>query len=316
MVKKKSIGKESSKKTSKKVKLKKKHIVKRTPKKNLATKNISTKKDLRIKVIPPQKKLRKNQEIAIDFASLVHKKFDKLVKATVLFGSEAKKTSSSKSDIDIIVIIDDVSVNWDLELIAWYREELGKIISLNRYSRDLHINTIKLSTWWNDLMHGDPVVINILRYGQPLIDSGGFFNPLKSLLIQGKIHATPEAVYVALQRAPAHLARSKAAEASAIEGVYWAMADSAQAALMTLGKLPPSPEHLPAMLMRHFVENKMLKKEYVSWFKEVFTLHKAINHGEISDVKGVEIDSWQEKAEKFMLAMTRIIESVLKNSNN
>ena len=34
-------------------------------------------------------------------------------------------------------------------------------------------------------MHGDPVVINILRYGEALIDYGGFFNPLKSLFFSG-----------------------------------------------------------------------------------------------------------------------------------
>ena len=65
---------------------------------------------------------------------------------------------------------------------AWYREELGKIITGNPYRKSLHVNTVKLSTWWDDMMKGDPVVINVLRYGDALIDFGGFFNPLKILL--------------------------------------------------------------------------------------------------------------------------------------
>jgi len=59
-------------------------------------------------------------------------------------------------------------------LIAWYREELGKLIQENPYAKALHINTVKLSTWWDDMMKGDPVVINILRYGDALIDFGVF----------------------------------------------------------------------------------------------------------------------------------------------
>ena len=44
-----------------------------------------------------------------------------------------------KSDIDIIIIIDDASIKWDMELIAWYRQELGKIIQTNPYKKSLHI---------------------------------------------------------------------------------------------------------------------------------------------------------------------------------
>jgi len=292
------------------VKSKKSVKAKSNSKKSKSIKSSSN--EQRIKVVPSQRKLVLNEEVALDFASQVHKKFDKLVKATVLFGSEAKKTSHASSDIDIIIIVDDVSIEWDLELISWYREELGKVISANSHSRDLHINTIKLSTWWNDLMHGDAVVINILRYGRPLIDSGGFFNPIKALLLQGKIHSTPEAVYAALQRAPTHLARSKLALLGSIEGVYWTMVDSAQAALMTLGKLPPSPEHIPQMLKTYFVDNKILKIDYVNWYREIFLIHKTISHGESKEIKGTEIESWQKRAEEFMLTMSRIIDNILK----
>ena len=258
-----------------------------------------------------RKEFLNEKEIAMDFAQKAYVKFDKMIKASVLFGSQAKNTASSGSDIDIILIIDDAAINWDLELISWYREELGKIISAQNYSKELHINTIKLTTWWQDLMHGDPVVLNILRYGEALIDSGGFFNPLKALLLQGRIKSTPEAVYAALQRAPAHIARSKAAEAGVIEGVYWAMIDSAQAALITAGKLPPSPEHIPEMLKETFVDSGMLKINSVRAIRDLYVLHKSISHGQVSDIKGVELDQWQDTAEKFLLEMTKIIDVLL-----
>jgi len=259
------------------------------------------------------RKLRSEKDIAMDFAIRVQKKFDRIVKASVLFGSNstAKNNASVGSDIDIILIIDDAEIEWDLELIAWYREELGKLIATQKYSRDLHVNTVKLTTWWNDMLHGDPVVINILRYGEVLIDYGGFFNPLKALLLKGKMRSTPEAIHAALRRAPGHLMRSKYAEMGAIEGVYWAMLDSAQAALMTAGRLPPSPEHVPEMLKDEFVDAGMLKISYVRAIKDIYELHKSINHGQVSDIKGHEIDEWQDLAGKFLGEMTKIIDHLL-----
>ena len=259
------------------------------------------------------KKPVSEKDIAMDFAMKVQKKFDRIVKASILFGSQAtaKNNSSEGSDIDVILIVDDSGVNWDLELVSWYREELSKLVSAQNYANELHINTVRLTTWWNDLLHGDPVVINILRYGEALIDYGGFFNPLKTLLLEGRIKSTPEAVHAALNRAPAHLMRSKASVLGAIEGAYWTMVDSAQAALMTAGKMPPSPEHIPEMLKEAFVDNNMLKMNFVKGFNELFQVHKAIAHGHVSNVKGAEVDQWQELAENFMKEMTRIIDVLL-----
>jgi uncharacterized protein (UPF0332 family)/predicted nucleotidyltransferase len=257
------------------------------------------------------KKLVDERDIAMDFALRAQQKFDRLIKASILFGSQVKQGSQPKSDIDVIFVIDDASVEWDLELIAWYREELGKIVASKSYGRELHVNTIKLTSWWQDLIHGDPVVLNILRYGQPLVDIGGFFSPIKALLEQGKIRATPEAVFAALQRAPTHLVRSKVAEMNAIEGVYWTMVDSAQAALITAGKVPPSPEHIPEFLKEAFVDTGMLSMGYVRAFEDLFIMHKNISHGKITYVKGSEIEKWQEIAEKFMNEMIKIVNKLL-----
>ena len=161
------------------------------------------------------------------------------------------------------------------------------------------------------MLYGDPVILNILRYGDALLDVGGFFKPLKVLLLQGKIHATPEAVYTALQRAPAHLARSMAAEMGAMEGVYWTMVDSAQAALMTAGQLPPSPEHVAAMLKETFVDKGVLKMELVGWYRDIFALYKGIAHGQVTRIKGADIDMWQARAEEFMKRMTSVINDLI-----
>lgn len=259
----------------------------------------------------PTLKLVDEKEIAQDFAVKVYQKFDKLVKSIVLFGSQAKNTSTSTSDIDIIIVVDDAAIKFDQELVAWYREELGKIINANPYKQELHINTIKLTTWWQDLIRGDPVVINILRFGEPLLDFGGFFSPLKVLLQDGKIKQTPEAIYTCLQRAPSHLARGRASKLGVIEGLYWAMVDSSHAALMAAKQSPPSPEHVPIMLKDTFVDNKILNMRYVIWYRDLYLLHRKIVHGEITNVEGKEIDEWQKRADEFLRAMIELVNKLV-----
>ncbi len=255
----------------------------------------------------PTLQLKLESEIAMDFAVKAYETFNKIIKSVVLFGSSVKQSAVAGSDIDIIIIIDDVSIKWDQELIAWYREELDKLIHKNPYQKSLHINTIKLSTWWEDLMRGDPVILNVLRYGESMIDFGGFFEPLKFLMINGKIKSTPEAVYNCLQRAPTHLLRSRVAELNAIEGLYWAMVDSAHAALISAGIPPASPEHIPIDLKETFVNQGRLKMRYAIWYRDLLILHKKIAHGEITELKGVEIDQWQEKAQEFMKVMAELV---------
>jgi len=251
------------------------------------------------------------KDIAADFATKAYQKFDKMIKSIILFGSTAKNTSVVGSDIDIIVLVDDASVAWDQELTIWYREELGKLIKVNPYKKELHINSIKLTTWWNDMLKGDPVIINIIRFGEPLIDFGGFFTPLKILLQQGKIVSTPEAIYNALQRTPNHLGRSKSAVLASIEGLYWAMVDSSQAALMAAKQTPPSPEHIPIMLKEVFVDTKNLEMKYPVMYRDLYDLHRKIVHGDISQIKGKEIDDWHERTENFVREMARLVNGLI-----
>jgi len=250
--------------------------------------------------------LTDEREIAMDFAARVYEKFTRVVKSIILFGSAAKKTSTEKSDVDIVIIIDDATIQWDQELIAWYREELGKIVQLNPYIKSLHINTVRLSTWWNEMMRGEPLIINIIRWGEALIDFGGFFNPLKVLLSKGLIKGTPESVFITLGRTPGHMIRSKANILGAVEGLYWAFVDASHAALMAAKLSPPSPEHIPELLKTEFVRKKWIHPNYVEWYVEIYTLMHKILRTQITDIRGAELDKWRERTDLFVREMAKI----------
>lgn len=94
--------------------------------------------------------LREEQDIAQDFAVKAYEKFTRVIKSIILFGSSAKGKAVKGSDIDIVIILDDCSIQWDQELIAWYRQELSRLITENPYSKPLHVSTVRLSTWWKN----------------------------------------------------------------------------------------------------------------------------------------------------------------------
>jgi len=263
------------------------------------------------KKVAPTLLLVGEREIAMDFATKVYEMFDQMIKSVVLFGSSAKKISTPDSDIDIVIIIDDVSVRWDTELIAWYREELGKLIRANPYKKSLHINSVKLSTWWEDMMRGDPVVINVLRYGDALIDFGGFFNPLRILLKEGKIRSTPESIYTLLQRAPGHMVRARQSMLAVVDGLYWTMVDSAHAALIAAKVMPASPEEISEVLTKTFVDKKMLKGKYVDYYSDIHGVAKEIVHGDKTSIRGKDLDDFFEKADDFLGEMARLVDDLI-----
>jgi len=255
----------------------------------------------------PTMQLKSEKEIALDFATKVYQRFNMIIKSVILFGSVMKNATKRGSDVDIIILVDDCSINWDQELVSWYREEMGKIIAQNRYSKSLHINTIRLSTWWEEMLRGEPLIANIIRYGEALVDFGGFFSPLKFLLQKGKINATNEAIFSTIQRAPLHLARSRSSILGAMEGIYWAMVDSAHAALITAKQVPPSPEYITDLLESVFVKNRMLDRKYLEWYKQVYELTHGILHGDVKTIKAQEVEFWYDKADKFVEGMTTLI---------
>jgi len=252
--------------------------------------------------------LEETYNIAYDFATEAYKIFQHIVKSIVLFGSVAKD-SKQQNDIDIIIFVDDATIQWDEELIAWYREELQKIVAKNKHRDKLHINTVTLSVFWDEFKNGEPVALNIVRYGKTLIDFGGFFDPLKMLLAKGKVKPSAEAIYNALRRAPHHLSRARYGLYLAIDSLYWAMVDSSHAALMIDGKIAPSPEHIPEMLEEYFVKKRMLDKKYVKLYREIYGIIHSLNKSNIF-IPSKKIDEYQKEVDKFVGVMAGIVKKL------
>ena len=263
---------------------------------------------------PIREKLNKEKyeddvlDVAYKFAIRTNKEFGTFIRAITLFGSAAKNTEKKESkerDIDILVVIDDVRLEITEELAQTYRIMIEKIIS--DISPRLHITTLKLTSVWEYARAGDPVIINILRDGVNIIDTG-FFEPLQILLKQGRIRPTPESVWNYFVRAPTSLHNANWHILKAISDMYWAVIDSAHAALMKIREIPTSPEKVAEMMKEKLVAPGVIEKKYPKIMEEFYDISKKIQRGEIKRLTGLDYDKYYAKAKDFVERMQRFIE--------
>jgi uncharacterized protein (UPF0332 family)/predicted nucleotidyltransferase len=251
---------------------------------------------------------KEDRELARKFAKHLYDEMGNFLKAVVIFGSATKagqKKRSKNSDIDILVIVDDVTLELTKEIITTYRIIVEKIVV--DVSPRIHVTTLRLTSFWEYIRAGDPVGINMLRDGLALMDVG-FFDPLQILLRQGRIRPSQESIWNYYMRAPTTLHNSKWHVMQATLDLYWAAIDSAHAALMTLGEIPPSPEHVADLLEERLVKSKQLEKKYPQVLRLLYNLSKMILHREVKEIKGDEYTKYQKMTEDFVERMRQIVE--------
>ncbi len=246
--------------------------------------------------------------IAYEFAKRMHREFGDFLKAIVLFGGTAKHIVTRRGDVDILVVVDDVTVTQTQELVEAYRIIVEKLVT--DVSTRLHVTTIKLTTFWEYIRAGDPIGMNILRDGVALLDTG-FFDPLRALLIRGRVRPSEEAVWTYFARAPRTLHNAKWHVLQAVIDMYWAVIDAAHAALMRLGETPPSPDHVAAMLEEKLIRPNHLHRKYSATVRKFYLLQKGIMHREIREIKGQHLDKLFREAHEFV---TKIDEFINKRS--
>jgi len=253
-----------------------------------------------------RKYLSNDVMLARKFAKIMYKELGGFISGLILFGSTITDPKKPKKDVDILVIVDDVKLKFTRELVQTYRIITEKAIAQVDPKR-LHIQSMKFTSFWEYVRAGDPVAINILRHGVSLIDTG-FFDPLQILLEQGRIRPSKEAVYTYFTMAPASLHRSKQHILTATVDLYWAAIDSAHAALMAYGEIPPSPDHVADLLERTLVRDKQISKKYADVMRKLYLTFKKITRREIKEITGSQYDKLRQETEIFVTGMQKYIE--------
>lgn len=251
-------------------------------------------------------------DVAYDFTRKVHKEFGTFLRCVVLFGSVADRPTymqtsiKHEGDIDILLVVDDVTYYLSPEVVETYRIVIERTIA--ETSRRLHVTTLKFTSFWEYVRIGDPIGMNMLRNGIALMDTG-FFYPLQLLLHQGRIRPTPEAVNAYFNRAPTTLFNSRWHMLQATMDLYWAVIDAAHAVLMMNGVLPPAPKEVADVLEEKLVKKKILDGKHAKTMRTMYTLSKLILHKKIRDIDGKTYEKYYKEAQDFVEAIKKIVEA-------
>jgi uncharacterized protein (UPF0332 family) len=253
-----------------------------------------------------------DRSTAYTFAAKLAKEIGRLARAIVLFGSVAEHdprdlvrqagqtmhaNAHAPGDIDILVILDDVGIQLTDELMTGYRV-IGERCARETSDR-LHVTTVTFTTFWEYARAADPVMVNILRTGLPILDTG-FFEPMQVLLRQGRIRPTDESVWVYYLRAPQSLTASHARLQQAVMDLYWACIDAAHAAVMAAGEVPTSPKHAADLLRTLYVEKGLLEEQYAHTVEKFYQLGKDVLHRRVGSISAEYYDALFIEAKAFV----------------
>lgn len=243
-------------------------------------------------------------DYAYRFSAEISKEVGNFVKGVVLFGSNARKKKPAH-DIDILVILDDISIFMSKEFVQTYRIIVENLVA--KISKRLHVTTFKYSSFWEFVRNGDPIAINILRDGVPIVDRE-FFRPLQLLLYQGRIRPSAESVWTYYYKSAQTLQNSKFRMISSLMDLYWAVIDASHAALMRLNEIPPSPNHVSDMVNDKLVKPGLIEKKYAGTMKKFYDLSKKVEYREIKEIKGADFDKLYKEADAYISRFRKFIE--------
>ncbi len=244
-------------------------------------------------------------KVAQRFANSLKKELNEFLIGVVVFGSSVRKETTHRSDIDVLVIIDDTTTVLTDSIIEGYRIIVENL--MNKISTKLHVTSMTFTSYWEHVRNGDPILVNILRDGVALLDTG-FFQPVQELLKQGRVRPSEESIWRYYGRAPRTLLNSRWHVLQATLDLYWGVIDAAHAALMRANQIPPNPNHVAEMLNKVFVKHKMLEKKYVETMRRFYKLSKMITHREIKEIKGHEYEKYYYEADEFIKRMRKLIQ--------
>ncbi len=248
--------------------------------------------------------------------NMVLKKFDKYIVSYVAVGSLFRGDATSH-DIDVAIIIDDTDVKKMTR--AELKDKLMAIIrgmgydasQITGVKKAFHIQTYILTDFWEAIKDANPVIYTFLRDGVPVYDRGVFM-PWKLLLKMGRIRPSPEAIDLQMDMGERLIQRTKGKMIGIMgDDLYYAILNPAQAALMLYGIAPPTPKETIELMNEIFVKKeKLLEKKYVDILEKIRKYYKDIEHGDIKDVTGKEIDELLENAEDYIKRIKKLFEEI------
>lgn len=240
--------------------------------------------------------------------------FKGYIKAVIVWGSITRGDFTGKSDVDIYIIFDDTK--FPLKKFEEIRSKIDNDIYSAATSIDprLHPQPIlALTEFIKGIRYTHPLFYNIVREGYAIYDTG-FFIPMRKLLELGEFPVTPESAHQRIDSVPKRVERVKSVKLYMIaEDMYYAMLDAAQAVLMYIGLGPPVPKLVAKELRENLVKQGLLEEEYAKMIEDITDFRKKVEHKEIKDISGAEVDEWIKKTERYVDRFEKLLKDLETN---
>lgn len=249
---------------------------------------------------------------------LVLQKFEKYIMCYVLGGSLVQGTATTKSDVDVFMVIDDTDVKKMTR--TELRDKLRAIITdlgfqagdMVGVKNKINIQTYILTDFWEHVKEANPIIFTFLRDGVPFFDKGVFM-PWKQLLEMGKVKPSQEAIDLYMSSGDQYLARTKLKlKEIGMEDFFWATTTPAQAAIMLYGHPPPTPKELAGAMRELFVniDKPLLQEKTVKIVEHIIKVRKDMEHGDKIEITGKEIDDLHKQAQTFLKDIQPLFEKI------
>ena len=234
------------------------------------------------------------------------------IKAVWIYGSSARGEAKKGSDIDVMVILDDVEKKITAKDADDVMAEFRKFSE--QAKKDgwiLHFQRPRtLTAWWDLLRSGEPWALTGMKDCYVVYDPAGFVEPIKRLLNEGRMSATRERAMELMKRVYSRKEELNRIRDEIASEILLAMVESAQAVLMYMGRPPASPDSISRELKK-LAKKGMIDEKYHLYYA---TFYKMCKSSERSGrpIELEELEEQMEKAKEFLKAMEELFSKLEK----
>jgi uncharacterized protein (UPF0332 family) len=164
---------------------------------------------------------------------------------------------------------------------------------------DAKFEVMLASVFWEQFRARDGSATSLVR-DSIIIHDSGFLLPLQELLVTGKIRPSEESVKVYFVKAEKSMKSADERVSRAVLDLYWAVLDTAHAAIMVAGITPPSPKDLSEAVRKELVSRNLVHRRCGDIVECFYSIAKEIMHRQRFSISGREYDSLLADADFFM----------------
>lgn len=263
---------------------------------------------------------------------LVLKKYKEVIISYVLVGSFATNKALKESDIDILIIVDNLAEKFINE-IKKKSFDLGlKICNKIKLKHKLDIQIYTLNEFWNLKKEINPIMLNYAKQGIDLFDRGEFIrfkqeylkkfyflDQMPNEILEKYLNSGNRMLKIISNKVNIYKRYSSEMPGEILEKIitedlFYSIITPLQAVFMKFGILPPTPSEIVEETKRNLFKKKLIFKKDLEFLEKIIKLRKNFNVKKHFATYN-NIYCLIKTAEKFLLKIKNIFYSKVNCAN-